>query len=191
MSRRARRLWLGDWQRGQEADQGDTIRILPDDDPEPAPAPDPVADQRRANRRRAVAAAVGIAAICALILALTSGDDQQPLTSATPQTPSQQAPQVLPQPQQVPPQGGGGFGGADLTGPAAEKAARAAQAKFPGDIERVTAGPGGGGYVVHVIQEDGNEVHVIVSDEFKVLGSDAGRLPPGASPQGDGSTNSS
>jgi hypothetical protein len=100
-------------------------------------------------------------------------------------------PQPQPQLPQVPQGGGQGFGGADLTGSGAAKAAKAAVAQFPGDVERVTAGPTGGGYVVHVIQPDGNEVHVVVSDEFKVLGSDAGRGGvPQPAPNG-GSTNSS
>ena len=112
------------------------------------------------------------------------------LTFTPPQVPPAQIPQAQTQPPQqnsVPP---GGFGGADLTGNGAAKAARAALSKYPGSIERVTAGPSGG-YVVHVFTADGYEVHVLVSNGFKVLGSDGGGgPPPGAAPQG-GSTKSS
>jgi hypothetical protein len=72
-----------------------------------------------------------------------------------------------------------GFGGPDLTGAPATKAAEAALAQYPGSVERVTQGPTGDGYIVHVFQSDGNEVHVVVSDGFKVRGSDAGQAPPG------------
>jgi hypothetical protein len=210
MRKQARKLWLGDWQRGREEptvtqpsgtgpDQPDTVVILPDDDG---------AEQRRVEHRRnvqrGIASVAAIAVLCALGFVLLFGGDDNQLTSARPQDPAAQTPQTqTPQPQvpqsQLPqtpqaPQGAAppGFGGPDLTGPGARKAAKAALAKYPGDIERVTAGPAGGGYVVHVIQADGNEVHVVVSDEFKVLGSDAARGPRGfdggATPQA-GSTN--
>src|SRR4051794_717920 len=183
MSKRARRLWLGDWQRredeehGPPADQEDTVTILPDEEPV-----DEQAALRRRNRQRTVATAAAIAVLAGLVLRLTAGGDDTRLQTAATQVPPAHAPQAQPQPQlpatpQVPQ--GGGFGGADLTGPAATKAAQAALSKFPGDIERVTAGPGGDGYIVHVIQGDGNEVHVAVDDEYKVLGSDAGRGGPG------------
>jgi hypothetical protein len=200
MRKQARRLWFGDWQRGDEAptpaepvgagsDQADTVVITPVDDG---------AAERRAERqrnlRRGIASVAAIAVLCALGFALLSGGDDNRLTSERPQDPSTQTPQAQPQvPQsQLPqtpqaPQGAAppGFGGPDLTGPGAVKAAKAALAKYPGDIERVTAGPGGGGYVVHVIQCDGNEVHVVVSGKFKVLGSDAAGNPPRF---GDGGT---
>jgi hypothetical protein len=196
MSKRARRLWLGDWQRDDAAEpaQDDTVVILPDEEGEVEPQ-----DHQRRNRQRAVATAAAATVLAALALTLFSGDDEKLRTTAA-QAPPAQSPQAQPQvpaPQlpQVPQGGGGGFGGPDLTGPAATKAAKAALSKFPGDIERVTAGPGGGGYVVHVIEGDGNEVHVVVSDEFKVLGSDADRGGPGFGGGGtgppSGSTNSS
>ena len=182
MSKRARRLWLGDWQRDQAAEplQEDTVTILPDEEEDAA---EPRNDQRR-NRQRVVAAAAAATVLAALALTLLNGGDDKSSRTTAQQTPPAQTfqaqPQVPQQVPQVPPGAGGGFGGPDLTGPAATKAAEAALSKFPGDIERVTAGPGGaGGYVVHVIQGDGNEVHVVVSDEFKVLGSDAGRGGPG------------
>jgi hypothetical protein len=197
MSKRTRRLWLGDWQRDADetarpADQEDTVTFLPDEEPV-----DEQAALRRRNRQRTVVTAAAIAVLAGLILRIAGGGDDTPLRTTATQVPLTQTPQAQPQPQlpatpQVPQ--GGGFGGADLTGPEATKAAQAAQSRFPGDIERVTAGPGGDGYIVHVIQGDGNEVHVAVSDEFKVLGSDAGRVPGfggGGGAQPSGPSNSS
>ena len=188
--RKARRLWLGDWQQDQAEstpppapaahDDSDTIRLIPVSDRD--------AEWRAERRRKAargIALGVGIALLFGLGYVVSSGGGgNDRLTTAAEQTPpAQQAPQFQAPQQQVPqiPQGavppqGGGFGGPDLTGAAAEKAAEAAVAKFPGDVERVTAGPGGG-YIVHVIQGDGNEVHVQVNDQFKVDGSDAGTGP--------------
>jgi hypothetical protein len=194
MSKRARRLWLGDWQQREDAeiarpaDQEDTVTILPDEEPV-----DEQAALRRRNRQRTVATAAAIAVLAGLVLTLTGGGDDARLQTPATEVPPAQTPQAQPQLPATPqvPQGGG-FGGPDLTGPEATKAARAALSRFPGDIERVTAGPGGDGYVVHVIQGDGNEVHVAVDDEYKVLGSDAGRGGPGfgggAQPSGPASS---
>lgn len=185
MRKQARRLWLGDWNRDQEPEQADTFVILPEEEAEVQPA------ERPRNMRRGAIALAGIALLAALGFAIGSGGNDKPVTAdETPatQTQTQQAQPQLPQ-SQVPqvPQGGpgGGFGGPDLTGAEATKAAQAAVAKYPGDIERVTRGPGGGGYIVHVIQPDGNEVHVVVGDDFEVQGSDANSGPSGApgSPQ--------
>jgi hypothetical protein len=192
----ARRLWLGDWQQGQpdtaaEPDQGDTFVVLPADESDVK-----WRAERRQKMQRRAAIAAAVAVFVAAVIALDSGGNNTRFTAANQQVPPAQAPQAQPQLPQTPqvPQGGapGGFGGADLTGAAATKAAKAALDKFSGDIERVTAGPGGRGYVVHVFLPDGMEVHVLVSDEFKVLGSDAaggGRAPgfgggAGASPYG-------
>jgi hypothetical protein len=185
MRKQARRLWLGDWQRGDEPplrqpeaadpDQPDSVVITPDDDGDEQA----VAAHRR-NMRRAVAGGAAVAALCALVFALSSRNDANQSASersqgASAQTPPAQTPQ--PQPQVPQPQGPPGFGGPDLTGAEATKAAQAAVAKFPGNVERVTRGPTGGGYVVHVIQSDGNEVHVLVDDHFRVRGSDADSTP--------------
>ena len=149
---------------------------------------------------RGLTAFAAAAVLFALAFALLSrgGDDRA--TSAQSQAPPAQTPEPQPQvPQsQVPPGAAPqGFGGPDLTGPDAVKAAKAALARYPGNIERVTAGPGGGGYVVHVFRPDGCEVHVVVGDKFKVLGSDAGGaagcgggVPQPQTPQ-SGSTNQS
>lgn len=184
MRKRARRLWLGDWQRDQEpgasqppaADGADTVVVTSEND----------GDERPRSNQPRIAIVLGLALACIAAFALFSGGNDKPVSSARSQTAPAQVPptaQAQPQtpqvPQGVPPQG---FGGADLTGPAATKAAEAALAQFPGDIERVTAGPTGDGYVVHVIQPDGNEVHVLVDGGFKVQGSDAGSAPPSLGP---------
>ena len=173
MRKQARRLWFGDWQQG--ADQADTVVILPDEG-----ADEQVQSEKsRPLINRGIVAGVSIAAVVALMLAISSANNdktlasrQSPIPPAQTQVPSNQLPQV---PQGAPPQG---FGGADLAGTEAQRAAEAAVAKFPGDVERVTAGPTGGGYVVHVIQPDGNEVHVLVDPDFKVQGSDANSGAP-------------
>jgi hypothetical protein len=187
MRKQARRLWFGDWQRGDDEptaavgnDDADTVVVTPVDDSGAPLRPEP---RRRIQPRMAVL--LGIAALCAFGFGLASGGGDKKQTAARTQsppaqTPQFQTPQAQPQlppaqtPQGVPPQN---FGGADLTGAEAEKAARAALSKFPGEIERVTRGPNGGGYIVHVIQETG-EVHVVVGDDFNVEGSDAGSAPP-------------
>jgi hypothetical protein len=180
MRKQARRLWFGDWQRDQEATQSrsaasdpeaDTVVFIPDDEDAPRPS-----NPKRNLQRGAILTAIAV--FIAAVFALSSGGDK-PLSSDRSEAPQTQAPQVpqpqIPQgPQGAPPQG---FGGPDLTGAAAAKAARAALAKFPGDIERVTRDSTGAGYVVHVIEADGNEVHVLVDGQFHVRGSDAGRGP--------------
>jgi hypothetical protein len=183
MKKQARRLWFGDWQRegAGEPEPADTFQILPDDD-EDAAAP---VDRGRNVKRGAILA--GIAGICALVFALSSGGSNKPLTSdRSDPVPPAQAPQAQPQAPQIPqaPQGAPpqGFGGADLTGRAATKAAQAAVTKYPGDVERVTRDSTGGGYVVHVIQPDGNEVHVLVDGDFHVQGSDANSGPRNLGP---------
>ncbi|MEA2482417.1 MAG: hypothetical protein QOC55_364 [Thermoleophilaceae bacterium] len=183
MRKQARRLWLGDWHRDDEAaavaadpDQDEIVLLTPSDDGDPPPA------EPRRNVRRGVAAAAAIAVLCALGIALLSsgGSNNKPLAADTAQSPPAQAPQTqVPQTPQGPQQG---FGAPNLTGAAATKAAQAAVAKFPGNVERVTRGPTGGGYVVHVIQGDGNEVHVLVDPHFKVRGSDAGSAAQGFGP---------
>ena len=81
-----------------------------------------------------------------------------------------------------------GFGTA-ATGADAEKAKKAALAKYPGTVERVMK-LDDGSYVVHVITSDGSgELHVLVDEAFNVTGTEAGgrggpppggMIPPGA-----------
>jgi hypothetical protein len=188
MRKQARRLWLGDWQRDDESaspqpsaadpHEGDVVVVTPVDDGDAQPA-----DGRR-KVPRAVAGGLAIALLAALGLAVSSGGNDQRVASVPSQAPPAQVPQTqIPQAQPQVPQGPQqGFGGPDLSGAAATKAAEAAVAKYPGDVERVTRGPTGGGYVVHVIQPDGNEVHVVVDDQFKVQGSDANSGPSSSGP---------
>jgi hypothetical protein len=91
------------------------------------------------------------------------------------------------------PQGGRPGFGTPVSDAAAKKAAKAATAKYPGQVEHVMQLPDGS-YVVHVITSSG-EVHVLVSKAFKVIGKDTfggpggghfrGRFPPGAGPAPD------
>jgi hypothetical protein len=146
----ARTLWLGDWRRDE-----DTVTILPADDDDPPP---PAAADR--SSRRAVALGAAIAVLCAAGFALVSGGSNHGST----QTPHAQPTR--------------GFAGPDLTGPDAVNAAEAAVAIYPGSVERVTRDPAGAaGYIVHVLQADGSEVHVLVSPQLQVEGSDASGGP--------------
>jgi hypothetical protein len=70
--------------------------------------------------------------------------------------------------------------GTTVTGAAADKAKAAALAKYPGTAERVEK-LSDGSYVVHVIQSSGGEVHVKVSKDFAVTGTETGP-PAGAAP---------
>jgi hypothetical protein len=180
MSKDDRRLWFGDW---RDDEPTDTVVITPDDGDDPPPNVD------RSKTWRQLAIVGSIAALCAIGVILASSGNDEWITSKLPLTQTQPAPtpqsQTPQAPPQAPPGGGQGFGGADLTGSDAIKAAQAALQKFPGDIERVTHDPTGGGFVVHVIQADGNEVHVLVDPAFRVQGSDADQPPrtfgPGSS----------
>jgi hypothetical protein len=156
----ARTLWLGDWQRDE-----DTVTILPADDDDPSSA---AATERR--RRHAAALGAAIAVLCATGFALISGgSDSSPTQKPQGQS---QLPQIpVPQTRQGPPTRG--YGGPDLTGRDAANAAEAAVAIYPGNVERVTRDPAGAaGYLVHVLQADGSEVHVLVSPQLQVEGSD-------------------
>jgi hypothetical protein len=82
-------------------------------------------------------------------------------------------------------QGAGGFG-SDISGTTAEKVARAATAKYSGEVERVMQLPDGS-YVAHVITSSG-EVHVAVSQDFQVTGTEQGGPPLGGPPSSDGAT---
>src|SRR5439155_13364464 len=91
-----------------------------------------------------------------------------------------QAPQGgrAPQGGQAPP----GFG-SEVTGATASRIEKLVLAKYPGSIEVVVQLPDGS-YVVHDITSIG-ELHVGVSKEFKITGTDAGGPPRGpAPPQG-------
>ena len=71
---------------------------------------------------------------------------------------------------------GGPGGGTPVTGTTAAKVKAAALAKYPGTVERVVQGPGGG-YIAHVFRSSGGEVRVLVNKQFQVTGVTTG--PPG------------
>ena len=133
-----------------------------------------------------IAAASGAAALLAAgawVLG-TSGSDASTTSASTTAPPGMaqggppsqgQAGGQTPQGGQLPP----GFG-ADVTGDTADKVAAAATAKYPGDVERVMQLPDGS-YVAHVITSSG-EVHVAVSKDFKVTGTEQGGPAPGGAP---------
>lgn len=122
-----------------------------------------------------IAAASGAAAALAAGAWLlgTSG------SSASTTAPVQGAPGMS---QGGPPSGGQlppGLG--DVTGATADKVAAAATEKYPGEVERVMQLPDGS-YVAHVITSSG-EVHVAVSKDFTVTGTEQGG-PMGGGPGG-------
>jgi hypothetical protein len=80
--------------------------------------------------------------------------------------------------------------GTEVTGAAAAKAKAAALAKYPGTAERVVQLPDGS-YEVHVLRKSGGEVHVRVSKDFKVTGTEQGPPAGGAPPSGGGTTSQS
>jgi hypothetical protein len=69
-----------------------------------------------------------------------------------------------------------------VTGATLAKLKAVATAKYPGTVERTMKLPDGS-YEVHVIQSNGQEVHVLVSRRFTVTGTERGGLR-GAPPDG-------
>lgn len=124
---------------------------------------------------RAIAGAAAVAALAVAGAAISSGSSTPSTSAATPA--SSAAPGG---PGGTPPAGAPNFG-SPATGAAAQKAQAAALAKYPGGkVERVFKSPSGG-YEVHVFKADGSEVHVLVSADFKVTGTQTG--PAGGPPQ--------
>ena len=84
------------------------------------------------------------------------------------------------------PQGGGGML-SPVTGATLAKLTSVATAKYPGTVERAVKLPDGS-YEVHVIRSSGQEVHVLVSRDFKVTGTEqrdfGGGPPAGQAPGG-------
>jgi hypothetical protein len=74
--------------------------------------------------------------------------------------------------------------GTAVTGATLTKLEAVATAKYPGTVEHAMKLPNGS-YEVHVIQSNGKgEVHVLVSKDFKVTGTQTGGPPSGAPPAG-------
>jgi hypothetical protein len=125
-----------------------------------------------------IAAAGGAGAVLAAgawILG-TSGSDAS--ATASTQGPPGMAQGAPPQNGQAP-RGAPGFG-SDIGGTTAEKVAKAATASYPGQVERVMQ-LSDGSYVAHVITSSG-EVHVAVSKDFQVTGTEQGGPPMGGTP---------
>jgi hypothetical protein len=79
--------------------------------------------------------------------------------------------------------GHGGFG-TPVTGATLTKLKSVATAKYAGaSVERANMLPDGS-YEVHVIQSNGTELHVLVSKDFKVTGTEQGGGPGGSPPAG-------
>ena len=133
------------------------------------------------SRALAAGTAAAVIAIGAYVVGRSSSDSTttaSPAFGAAP--PAQQAGSQQQAPQGAPP----GLG-QDVTGATADKVGKAALAKYPGTIERIAALPDGS-YVAHVITSNG-ELHVLVSKDFKVTGTEqGGGPPPGVAPQGTG-----
>ena len=119
------------------------------------------------NILRGVGTAVAVAALAVAGVAISSGANST--SASNPGAPQSAAPNG------APPTGRPSFG-TPATGAAATKAKAAALATYPGQVERIFKAPSGG-YEVHVIKSDGSEVHVLVSADFKVMGTETG--PPG------------
>ena len=130
-----------------------------------------------------IAAASGAAAVLAAGAWLLGTSGSSASTTA-----STQGPPGMTQ-GQPPSQGGGqvppGFGDA-VTGDTADKVSVAATAKYPGEVERIMQLPDGS-YVAHVITSSG-EVHVAVSSDFKVTGTEQGGPPTGGTPPSGSAT---
>jgi hypothetical protein len=86
-----------------------------------------------------------------------------------------------------------GLMGTQVTGATLTKLKAVVTAKYPGTVERAVK-LGDGSYLVHVIRSGGAEVHVMVSRDFKITGTQqggpgggappSGRAAPGATPAG-------
>jgi hypothetical protein len=75
--------------------------------------------------------------------------------------------------------GGGRMMGTPVTGATLTKLKAVVSAKYPGTIERAFKRQDGS-YEVHVIKSDNSEVHVLVSKDFKITGTEQGGPPAGA-----------
>jgi hypothetical protein len=124
------------------------------------------------RHRTTAAGAVGALAVGGLLAGCGSSTSTPSSASATPAAATSSSPQGVPP----------GMG-TTVTGAAADKAKAAATAKYPGTVERVEK-LSDGSYVVHVMRASGGEVHVKVSTDFAVTGTETG--PPAGSGGGSG-----
>jgi hypothetical protein len=139
---------------------------------------------KRLTTTTAAAAAAAVLAIGAYLVGTTQSDSSSATTSsasAAGQGALQQAPNAT---QAQPGFGQRGRFGSDVTGATADRVAKAATAKYPGNVERVEK-LSDGSYLAHVITNNG-EIYVSVSKSFKVTGTQQGQgggLPPSGSSQ--------
>jgi hypothetical protein len=125
------------------------------------------------RRRRTLAGAVAAIAVGGLLAGCGASSSTPTTASATPAAATSASPQGVPP----------GMG-KTVTGAAADKAKAAATAKYPGTVERVEQ-LSDGSYLVHVTRTSGGEVHVKVSKDFTVTGTQSGP-PAGANGGGFG-----
>jgi hypothetical protein len=124
------------------------------------------------RRRKTLAGAVAAVAVAGLLAGCGSSSSTPSTASATPAAATSSSPQGVPP----------GMG-TTVTGAAADKAKAAATAKYPGTVERVEQ-LSDGSYLVHVMRTSGGEVHVKVSKDFAVTGTQSG--PPAGANGGAG-----
>ena len=139
----------------------------------PTPTTAPASGGARGGKvMRAVAV---LAAVVALVFGATQ-ISQSGSTTASTGTAPQSAQAAGPQSGMAPP-------GMDtaVTGTTLDKLEKAATAKYPGTVERAMR-LDDGSYVVHVMRSSGGEVHVLVSKDFQVTGTEQGGPPSGAAP---------
>ncbi len=121
---------------------------------------------------KVVAAAAAVIALAFGANAIANGGNSSAAANGTPQTAGGR-----------PDTGGppGGTGTA-VTGATLTKLKAVATAKYPGTVERAMR-LSDGSYVVHVVQSgDKGEVHVLVSKDFKLTGTQKGGPPGGGKP---------
>ena len=126
-------------------------------------------------------------AVLATVVALAFGATQiskSGTTTASTGSAPQSAQAAGPQSGMTPP----GMGIA-VTGTTLDKLEKAATAKYPGTVDRAMQ-LGDGSYVVHVMRSGGGEVHVLVSKDFTVTGTEQGP-PAGAAPSSSSSSSQS
>jgi len=151
--------------------------------PNPTPAP------RAAWRGAAAKGGAAIAVVAAFVFganAVTNGDSSSTTASAgapAGQLASGGAPGTPPDM------------GTEVTGAPLTKLTSVATAEYPGTVERATQ-LDDGSYVVHVVQSNGDgEVHVLVSKDYEVTGTEqgpsAGAPPSGQAPAASSASSSS
>ena len=174
-----------------EKSESGGLRKLPGSSHGPiSPPPDRHGMASNKNLPKIIAAG-GAAAVLAAGAWLLGTSGSSASTTASTQGPPGMAQGSQPPSQsgQPPARGSGqmppGFGDA-VTGDTADRVAAAATAEYPGEVERIMQ-LADGSYVAHVITSSG-EVHVAISKDFKVTGTEQGGPPVGGTPPSGSST---